>query len=98
MPIIDGLVTLTVTPGSTALLVSATLPLIDPVVLAPPPCANAVDASRHPASTAKTRWNPRHFIELPPQMPAELPASRRRKRMQQVFCDSVQWPDAKRFQ
>src|SRR5256885_2565164 len=59
----DGLATVTVTPGRTAALVSATLPLIEPVVLAPPPCANAcVDASRHAASTATTRWNPRRFM------------------------------------
>jgi len=49
-PIIDGLVTVTVTPGRTPPLLSATLPLIEPVVDAPPPCANAcVDASRQTA-------------------------------------------------
>src|SRR5436309_1963681 len=59
----DGLAAVTVTPGSTAALVSATLPLIEPVVLAPPPCANAcVDASRQAASIATTRTNPRRFM------------------------------------
>src|SRR5437762_6056056 len=59
----DGLAAVTVTPGSTAALVSATLPLIEPVVLAPPPCANArVDANRQAASTATTRTNPRRFM------------------------------------
>src|SRR5438876_11746691 len=59
----EGLDTVTVTPGRTAWLASATLPLIDPVVLAPPPCANAcVEASRHAASTATTKWNPRRFM------------------------------------
>src|SRR5437762_7285318 len=59
----EGLATVTVTPGRTAWLASVTLPLIDPVVLAPPPCANAcVEASRHPASTATTIWNPRRFM------------------------------------
>ena len=53
-PIIDELVALTVTPGSTPPLLSVTLPLIDPVVLAPPPCANAGDAIRHTASAATT--------------------------------------------
>src|SRR5436190_10631396 len=63
MPIEEGLVALTVTPGSTPPLLSATLPLIDPVVLAPPPCANAcVEASRQAASTATTKWNPRRFM------------------------------------
>jgi len=36
-PIAEGLVAETVTPGSTPPLLSTTLPLIDPVVLAPPP-------------------------------------------------------------
>src|SRR5215831_17078015 len=59
----DGLAAVTVTPGSTAWLASTTFPLIDPVVLAPPPCANAcVDASRHAASTAPTKTNPRRFM------------------------------------
>src|ERR1051325_7524476 len=63
MPIDEGLVALTVTPGRTPPLLSATLPLIEPVVDAPPPCANAcVEASRHTASTATTRWNPRRFM------------------------------------
>src|SRR5262245_14725208 len=71
---IDGLVALTVTPGSTPPLLSATLPLIEPVVLAPPPCANAcVAASRHAAS-ATTRWNPRTFMNAPPpSVEATLP-------------------------
>jgi len=64
MPIIDGLDALTLTPGSTAPLESAILPLILPVVLAPPPCASAADAaSRHAKSTATTRI--RRFIEYP---------------------------------
>src|SRR4029077_19526739 len=59
----EGLVALTVTPGRTPPLLSATLPLIEPVVDAPPPCANAcVEASRQPASTATTNWNPRRFM------------------------------------
>ena len=59
----EGLVALTVTPGSTPPLLSATLPLIDPVVLAPPPCANAcVDMSRQVASIATTKCNPRRFM------------------------------------
>src|SRR5471030_231266 len=59
----EGLVALTVTPGSTPPLLSATLPLIEPVVDAPPPCANAcVEANRHTASTATTKWNPRRFM------------------------------------
>ena len=46
-------------------LLSATLPLMEPVVLAPPPCANAwVDASRA-TSTAATRWNHRRFMNSP---------------------------------
>jgi len=64
VPIIDGLVTVTVTPGSTALLLSNTLPLIDPVVLAPPPCANAVVAIRHAARTAITKVNPRRLMNV----------------------------------
>src|SRR5262245_39895843 len=65
MPIEFGLVADTVTPGNTPPLLSATLPLMEPVLLAPPPWANAwVDASRHAAS-ATTRWNPRTFIESP---------------------------------
>jgi hypothetical protein len=59
-------VALTVTPGNTALLVSLTLPLIDPVVLAPPPCANAVDAIKHAARTATTSCNPRRLMKRPP--------------------------------
>src|SRR5262245_5308252 len=74
MPIAAGLVAFTVTPGSTALLVSATLPLIDPVVLAPPPwaCATAGDsvasAARHTAAALETtaRAIP-PVIETPPR-------------------------------
>ena len=63
MPMDEGLVALTVTPGSTPPLLSETLPLIEPVVLAPPPCANAcVEASRQTASTATTKRNPRRFM------------------------------------
>ena len=59
-PIMLGLVALTVTPGRTAPLESDTLPVIVPVELAPPPCANAwVDASRQTASIATTKRNPR---------------------------------------
>src|SRR5262245_30623954 len=69
MPIDEGLVAFTVTPGNTALLVSVTLPLIDPVVLAPPPCAKAVDAvitARHAARPATTICNPRRLMKRPP--------------------------------
>src|SRR5580704_3593957 len=61
-PIMDGLVAVTVTPGSTPPLASLTLPLIEPVVLAPPPCANADDAIRHAAITATISWNPRRLM------------------------------------
>jgi hypothetical protein len=51
----DGLEVVTVTPGKTALLESATLPLMDPVVLAPPPCANArVDIIKTPHAMMTT--------------------------------------------
>src|SRR5581483_1339317 len=50
-PISDGLAAVTVTPGRTAPLLSTTLPLMEPVVLAPPPCANAFGAdTRQPAA------------------------------------------------
>src|SRR5262245_39457518 len=40
-----------------------TLPLMEPVVLAPPPCANAsVDASSNAGSTATSKWNLRRFM------------------------------------
>src|SRR5260221_6676815 len=61
----EGLVALTVTPGRTPPLLSATLPLMEPVVLAPPPCANAcVEASRQTANTATTKWNRRFMNAL----------------------------------
>src|SRR5262249_6247004 len=64
-PIIAGLLTVTVTPGSTAPLESATLPLIVPVELAPPPCANAcADANRHAASTATKMESPRRLMNV----------------------------------
>src|SRR5476649_2870050 len=59
VPIIEGLVAVTVTPGSTPPLLSATLPLIEPVELAPPPWANAVDVNKQTAITATNSWNPR---------------------------------------
>jgi hypothetical protein len=66
-PIMLGLVALTVTPGSTALLVSVTLPVIVPVELAPPPCANAgAVASRHAASTANRTGNLRPLMNILP--------------------------------
>src|SRR5438552_1554372 len=62
MPIADGLVAFTVTPGSTALLVSVTRPLIEPVVLAPPPCAKAAAGARVgtavPAPATRPRTDP----------------------------------------
>src|SRR5476649_1634905 len=61
----EGLVALTVTPGRTPPLLSATLPLIEPVVLAPPPCANAcVEASKQTASAATTKYSRRFMNAL----------------------------------
>src|SRR3954469_16307849 len=78
MPIADGLVAFTVTPGSTALLVSLTRPLIDPVVLAPPPCAKAAAGAITATHTiaATTNANPR-FIRTPPRIcDATIPIQR----------------------
>ena len=51
----DGLVTVTFTPGSTPPLESATFPLIEPVVLAPPPWANAAPVESQPIASNATR-------------------------------------------
>jgi hypothetical protein len=65
VPSIDGLAAVTVTPGSTAPLLSATRPVIVAVELAPPPCANAADvASESTPSASTARWN--HFMTHPP--------------------------------
>src|SRR5207244_5230839 len=86
----DGLAAVTVTPGSTAALVSATLPLIEPVVLAPPPCANAcVDASRQAASTATTKTNPRRFMNA-----LLLQSPRRAQCARTVFATAVRFSDS----
>src|SRR5919198_951120 len=62
-PIIAGLVAVTVTPGSTALLVSVTRPLMVPVELAPPPWARAdAGTSRLVVSTTRATWNARRLI------------------------------------
>ena len=55
-PICAGLVAMTVTPGSTPPCASFTSPLMLPVELAPPPCANAVDASVTMAARAQTMF------------------------------------------
>ena len=52
-PICAGLVAVTVTPGSTPPWPSLISPLMLPVELAPPPCANAGDASATTATQAQ---------------------------------------------
>ena len=65
-PISDGLVAVTVTPGSTAPLLSATLPLIVPVLLAPPPCANAVRREQAGSQHRDDQMEPSTSHERPP--------------------------------
>src|SRR4029453_12903618 len=65
-PIIDGLVAVTVTPGNTAPLLSATRPWMVPVLLAPPPCAALVDGKANPITSAVARVFNKHLISIPP--------------------------------
>src|SRR5260370_39913737 len=63
VPMRDGLVAVTVAPGRTAPLESTILPLIDPVVLAPPPCAKACGAPTiRIASIATAMWKLRRLM------------------------------------
>ena len=55
-PICAGLVAVTVTPGSTPPCASLISPLMLPVELAPPPCANTGDASATTATRAQTMF------------------------------------------
>ncbi len=64
VPIIDGLVAVTVTPGSTAPLLSATRPWIVPVLLAPPPCAAVVDGKTSPITSAVARVFSTNLISI----------------------------------
>jgi hypothetical protein len=60
----DGLVAVTVTPGSTAALVSVTRPVIVPVELAPPPWAKAEGAASRTLQATSVQREHRFMTNL----------------------------------
>ena len=65
-PICAGLVAVTVTPGSTPLCESLTSPLMLPVELAPPPCANAGAVPIHNTAAITQTILLKRLMDLPP--------------------------------